>query len=208
MDFPTRPKTRLKKHPDWQEDKPGTVDWAMAWFARRNASEEELQQAFGFASRADAEQLKKNLDRLDKRIDVARTIALGTNVPDSITAAVNREAPNMVQGIIVFSDGRSNLGSDSSYLELRDRAHAGENPRLHRRDWRGPAALLHQHARIASVGQPPHRRAVEDHRRSRRPEHGEQGGRSVPRPIQAGEHAAEGSRRGRKGRHGRARTKR
>ena len=28
----------------------------------------------------------------------------------------------MVQGIIVFSDGRSNLGVDSSYRELRDRA--------------------------------------------------------------------------------------
>ena len=42
--------------------------------------------------------------------------------PTRVTAAVNREAPNMVQGIVVFSDGRSNLGSDSSYRELRDRA--------------------------------------------------------------------------------------
>ncbi|MCI0700175.1 MAG: hypothetical protein L0241_03710, partial [Planctomycetia bacterium] len=41
---------------------------------------------------------------------------------DSITAAVNRESGNMVQGIVVFSDGRSNLGSASSFAELRERA--------------------------------------------------------------------------------------
>ena len=50
---------------------------------------------------------------------MARSIALGTNVPDSISAALNREAPNMVQGVIVFSDMRSNLGSDASYNSLR-----------------------------------------------------------------------------------------
>jgi hypothetical protein len=111
---------QLKKHGEWNGEAPGTVEWAATWFARRG--DPELQKNVGLSSADDAEKLKKNLERLDKRIDVARTIALGTNVPDSITAAVNREAPNMVQGIIVFSDGRSNLGSDSSYLELRDRA--------------------------------------------------------------------------------------
>src|SRR5207248_3968073 len=34
----------------------------------------------------------------------------------------NREAANMVQGIVVISDGRSNLGSDAAVKELQDRA--------------------------------------------------------------------------------------
>ncbi len=121
----------------------GTADWGQTWFAirpkldieaaRRQATigstnETELDKALDThtwlkkLSDADLDTLKKNLEKLDKRIDVARSITLGTNVPDSITAAINREGSNMVQGIIVLSDGRSNLGSDSSYAELRDRA--------------------------------------------------------------------------------------
>jgi hypothetical protein len=122
-------KEEVKKHPDWQGEAPGTADWAGPWFARRNASEEELQQSLGLSNRSDAEKLKKNLDRLDKRIDVARTIALGTNVPDSATAAISREAPNMVQGLIIFSDGRSSgQNSDSGILELRNRANEAKIP--------------------------------------------------------------------------------
>jgi hypothetical protein len=101
------------------QDNPGTEGWAGSLFAKRE--DQALLAGTGLATE-DLEKFRKALDRLDKRIDVARTIALGTNVPDSITAAVNREASNMVQGIVVFSDGRSNLGSDSSLNELRDRA--------------------------------------------------------------------------------------
>ena len=92
------------------------------WFARREDSVADLKKFAGLESDNDTDILRKNLERLDKRIEVARTITLGTNVADSVTAAVNRESANMVQGIIVFSDGRSNLGSDSGYTELRDRA--------------------------------------------------------------------------------------
>lgn len=101
-------------------DGPGTADWAAGWFARKTDS--ELKKFAGLESDADTDILRKNLEKLDKRIDVARTITLGTNVPDSITAAINRESANMVQGIVVLSDGRSNLGSESSYTELRERA--------------------------------------------------------------------------------------
>lgn len=101
-------------------DKPGTADWAQAWFARK--ADGELKAFANLEADEDVEVLRKNLEKLDKRIDVARTIALGTNVPDSVRAAVDRESANMVQGLIVLSDGRSNLGSESSYLELRDRA--------------------------------------------------------------------------------------
>ncbi len=113
-------KEELKKSPEWNGSAPGTPDWASAWFKRK--AEADLQKTLGITSPTDFEKLSKNLEQLDKRIDVARTIAAGTNVADSVTAAVNRESANMVQGIVVFSDGRSNLGSDVGYLELRERA--------------------------------------------------------------------------------------
>jgi hypothetical protein len=117
-------KEQIKKAPEWNGDKPGTADWAATWFARR--TDPELQKNVGLsegeAGARDADQLRKNLDRLDKRIEVARTIALGTNVADSVAAALNREAANMVQGVIVFSDGRSNLGGAAGEAELRELA--------------------------------------------------------------------------------------
>jgi hypothetical protein len=101
------------------QDRVGTEAWASSVYAKRE--DPALVSAIGLSAE-DADKFRKALDRLDKRLDVARTIAQGTNVPDSITAAVNRESSNMVQGIIVFSDGRSNLGSETSVNELRDRA--------------------------------------------------------------------------------------
>ncbi len=110
-------KDALRNTDTWNAGNAGSPDWASAWFARKD----ETKLVNGMSD-ADTATLRENIAKLDRRIDVARTIALGTNVPGSVTAAVNREAPNMVQGIIVFSDGRSNLGSDSAYRELRDRA--------------------------------------------------------------------------------------
>jgi hypothetical protein len=117
-----------KLPPDQKKLEPSNwAEWAAQWnaYARQNElpkDEKDWKPLVNGMSRADDLVLRENIKKLDRRIDVARTIALGTNVPDSLTAAVNRESPNMVQGIIVFSDGRSNLGSDSSYRELRDRA--------------------------------------------------------------------------------------
>ncbi len=93
------------------------AEWAAAWYGFKG----EAVLVPGM-NEDDTKKLRENLTKLERRIDVARSITLGTNVPDSITAAVNRESPNMVQGIIVFSDMRSNLGSDASVRELRDRA--------------------------------------------------------------------------------------
>ena len=116
-------KEALRNNSEWSRTDAGTVEWAAGWFARKE--EETLVNGM---TPEDTQTLRENISKLDRRIDVARSIALGTNVPDSVTAAVNRESPNMVEGIIVFSDGRSNLGSDAAYRELRNRATAEKIP--------------------------------------------------------------------------------
>src|SRR5262249_41851422 len=77
---------------------------------------------------ADKDALKESRSKLEKRVEVARSIAAGTNVPDSLQSVINREASNMVQGIIVLSDGRSNIGSDSAYADLKTRASRDKIP--------------------------------------------------------------------------------
>ena len=115
------------------------ADWADKWadhrrqWAQRKAAAERRSDQFTEVlspglSPAGNTKLADNLERLERRIEVARSIALGTNAPDSISAALNREAPNMVQGVIVFSDMRSNLGSESSYLALRNLAASSKIP--------------------------------------------------------------------------------
>ena len=109
--------TELKTMPAWKAGEPGNADWATQ-FAKA-AETEAIPPTLG---EEDKKALLNNREKLEKRVDVARSLILGTNVPDSLLTAVNRESANMVQGIIVFSDGRSNLGSDSAIGDLRDRA--------------------------------------------------------------------------------------
>ena len=117
------------------------ADWAAKWvefrgkWAARKAAHDTANSQVPFPelivngiSEVGNKTLADNLEKLEKRVDVARSIALGTNVPDSVATAINREAPNMVQGVIVFSDMRSNLGSDSSYRELRSAATQAKVP--------------------------------------------------------------------------------
>ncbi len=107
----------VKASPAFGGDAAGTAEWAGDWL--RKAEDEVVPAGL---TPADVAKLKDNRGKLDKRVDVAKSIALGTNAPDSITGAINRESANMVQGLVVFTDGRSNLGSDSSYAELKERA--------------------------------------------------------------------------------------
>ncbi|HSQ58103.1 MAG TPA: hypothetical protein VLM40_20430, partial [Gemmata sp.] len=115
------------------------AEWAEKWTTHRNewakekakaeAGGEQFQKMLAKGlSPAGNMKLSDNIERLERRLEVARSIALGTNVPDSINAALTRETPNMVQGVIVFSDMRSNLGSDSSYLALRNLAASANIP--------------------------------------------------------------------------------
>ncbi|QDU19506.1 hypothetical protein [Urbifossiella limnaea] len=107
----------VKTSAPWNGAAPGTPEWAAGWLAR--AEDEAIPKNM---PEPDREALKQSRGRLERRLDVARTIAAGTNVPASLLTLVNREAANMVQGVVVFTDGRSNLASDSAYAELRARA--------------------------------------------------------------------------------------
>jgi hypothetical protein len=52
----------------------------------------------------------------------------GTNVSDSVQSVLTKEMNAMVQGIVVFTDGRSTEGSDLVYEELERRAKAANIP--------------------------------------------------------------------------------
>jgi hypothetical protein len=64
----------------------------------------------------------ENRERLEKRLEVIRQLSQGTNVGESALTVLNREAGNMLQGLVIISDGRSTIGSESTIKELRDRA--------------------------------------------------------------------------------------
>ncbi|MCE9568128.1 MAG: hypothetical protein K8U57_39500 [Planctomycetes bacterium] len=119
---------------NWAEWAAKWVEFRGKWAAKKaahetaNSKEPFPERIVNGISEAGNKTLVENLEKLEKRVDVARSIALGTNVPDSVAAAINRESPNMVQGVIVFSDMRSNLGSDSSYRELRSAATQAKIP--------------------------------------------------------------------------------
>src|SRR5262249_18497413 len=120
----------LRTTEGWDEGKPGTPDWAAAWAFHCNEKypnpkdENKPLPAPNGMPAEDAKVVHANVARLEARIAVARSIVQGTNVPDSVSAALNRETGNMLQGIIIISDGRSNLGSGTStgFRELRAKA--------------------------------------------------------------------------------------
>jgi hypothetical protein len=113
----------------WKGEQWGGPDWATAWIADfklkydlgREDGTRDRKTPDGLTDDEGAK-LHANVGKLEKRLDVAKSVIQGTNVPDSVGAAVTREASNMVQGIVVFSDGRSNLGGDAGFNELKDRA--------------------------------------------------------------------------------------
>jgi hypothetical protein len=107
---------KLKSHVLFEGDKPGSIAWARSWSKRK--VDEISPTEF---SEADQNAFKSSLEKLKTRIEVAESIGSATNVSESMLSLINREAGNMIQGIIVFSDGRSNLGSDAVVQELKTR---------------------------------------------------------------------------------------
>jgi hypothetical protein len=108
--------TKVKAHAQWEGDTIGNAEWAQRWYDKKDeAYPSDL-------SPDDKTTLLANRDKLLARLDVARSISSATNIPDSLLALVNRESGNMVQGMIVFSDGQSNLGNDAVLQDLRIRS--------------------------------------------------------------------------------------
>lgn len=110
-------KESIRRMPAFESEKPGTADWALTWFKLPPA--ETIPAGL---PDADRKRFNENRAKLDKRLETIRQLMLGTNVGDSLLTLMNREANNPVRGIVVVSDGRSNLGSESAIEELRARA--------------------------------------------------------------------------------------
>jgi hypothetical protein len=67
------------------------------------------------------EKFRKKLEELQRRFT-------GTNLGDSVLTALNREANNMLQGLVIFTDGRSTEGSAQAFRDLADRAQKAKVP--------------------------------------------------------------------------------
>ncbi|WP_020475495.1 vWA domain-containing protein [Zavarzinella formosa] len=112
----------VKANAAWEGDKPGNAEWAQKWLDKK-----EDAYPSGLTP-ADKAVLLYNRDKLPARVELARSLGSATNVPDSTLALINKEAGNMVEGIIVFSDGQSNLGNEAVLADLRARATAERIP--------------------------------------------------------------------------------
>ncbi|MFL5342229.1 MAG: hypothetical protein ACJ8F7_18945 [Gemmataceae bacterium] len=112
----------LREHPEFAGDKPGDANWALLWVKKDEAETVPAATPETGFSEADRKKLLDNRGKLEKRLEVMRQLLQGTNVPESLMSCINREANNMVQGVVVISDGRSTQGSESAMYELRSRA--------------------------------------------------------------------------------------
>jgi hypothetical protein len=95
----------------------GTAEWAITY-----AKLPEAEAIPGTLSEEDRSLLKDARAKLEKRVDVSRAIVLGTNYAESLSAVLKQEAANLVRGVIVFSDGRSNLGSESALKKFTEQS--------------------------------------------------------------------------------------
>ncbi len=119
---------------EFDPQQPGNDAWAAAWSAKKP---EEIFPAN--LPKADRDKLttlvvpkdtagRNVITPLLARSDLALRLTQGTEVAASIQTVLEREARNMPQAVIVFSDGRSNLGSDSNIAALRQRAKSENVP--------------------------------------------------------------------------------
>lgn len=122
-------KEKVKAAAAWNGAEAGTSEWAMGWVKASDADSGMDALTDGTNDTPnDKKVLAAVREKLNKRVDVARTIAQGTAVPEAVTAVVNREQANMTQAVIVFTDGRSNMSSDSALPDLTRRAKEANIP--------------------------------------------------------------------------------
>jgi len=60
--------------------------------------------------------------KLRQKLELEAFLVNRTNLADSLLAVINRESNNMLQGIVVISDGRSTEFSEETYREVQARA--------------------------------------------------------------------------------------
>jgi hypothetical protein len=60
--------------------------------------------------------------KLRKKVELETFLSSNTNLADSLLAVINREANNMIQGIVVVSDGHSTQFSEETFREVQSRA--------------------------------------------------------------------------------------
>ncbi len=103
----------------WKDREPAKKDWTaddwQTWLKPRlDAPVQELPQA--------------ERDKLLKEIDDNQHLFATTNLGDPLISMLNRELNNLVQGIIVISDGRSTEGSPQALKDLVERAKKAKVP--------------------------------------------------------------------------------
>ena len=116
-DISEQGRTLLTTSGAWGKAEPGNAAWSRQFLAVPEA--EIYPEGMTESDRA---ALKAARNKLESRAELAASLAGGTNLPESVLSAVNRESGNMVQGVVVFSDGRNTFGSDdAAAAELRAR---------------------------------------------------------------------------------------
>lgn len=106
------------------DDEPRQFVGGAAWPAERWA--EWLKPALPRQAPAAASDEEKA--RLRKRQDLEALLTGGTNLGDALLAVLNREAGNMLQGVIVLSDGRDTQSSTQTADDWRARAERTKVP--------------------------------------------------------------------------------
>src|SRR5205823_5152623 len=71
---------------------------------------------------------KEEQEKFRKKAELHALLVNGTNLGDSILSVINRESNNMLQGIIVVSDGHSTAFSSQTFDEVRARAAKSQVP--------------------------------------------------------------------------------
>ncbi|MGL6075759.1 MAG: hypothetical protein ACRC8S_16505 [Fimbriiglobus sp.] len=120
---PESQREAMQKLIAWEPNANGDSEWAVRW--AKSPDDDAIPGGCSESERAALKELKL---KTEKRVDLARSIIVGTSVPESVLATINRETGNLVQGLIVISDGRSNIGSASTTTQLRERAVAEKIP--------------------------------------------------------------------------------
>lgn len=97
--------------------KSANLDWGATW----------LRTPVGVSipdelAAADRQKLMERRERMAKRLESVAKQSGGTAVAESVLNLLNRESGQMVQGVILVSDGKSNLGPASAIRDLRAKA--------------------------------------------------------------------------------------